>query len=61
MKYKVYLPHNYQVGDIGDLTVHIVYLYRYVNLPASIGLTEDQKVQYEDVKFMVSPYHIIDQ
>lgn len=60
MKYKVYLPSTYQVGDIGDLTIHVVYLYRYVNLPASIGLTEDQKVQYQDVKYMVSPYHIVD-
>lgn len=59
-KYRVALPHNYQVGDIGDLIIHIVYLYRYVNLPASITLTEDQKVQYEDVKFIISPYHIID-
>ena len=59
-KYDVILPSNYQVGDIGDLVIHIVYLYRYVNLPASITLTEDQKVQYEDVKYIVSPYHIVD-
>jgi hypothetical protein len=49
------------VGDLGDIFVHVYYLYRYVNLPASIALTEDQKVQYEDVKFMVSPYHILEQ
>jgi len=30
-------------------------------LPASITLTEDQKVQYEDIKFIVSPYHILEQ
>lgn len=59
-KYKVALPHNYQVGDIGEIIIQIVYLYRYVNLPASIGLTEEQKVQYEDIKFIVSPYHIVD-
>lgn len=46
---------------MGDIYVHIVYLYRYVNLPASITLTEDQKVQYEDIKFIVSPYHILEQ
>jgi hypothetical protein len=59
-KYQVALPHNYQVGDIGDIFVHVVYLYRYVNLPASITLHEDQKLQYEDVKYLVSPYHILD-
>jgi hypothetical protein len=46
---------------MGDIYVHIAYLYRYINLPTSITLTEDQKVQYEDTKFIVSPYHILEQ
>ena len=49
------------MGDIGDLWVQAVYLYRYSNLPASITLTEDQKLQFEDVKFLVSPYHALNQ
>ena len=34
------------------------YLNRYNNLPKSITMNEDQKLQYQDVKFMVSPYDI---
>ena len=37
-KYVIALPHNYQVGDIGEIAAHIVYLYRYENLPSSIAL-----------------------
>lgn len=55
------LPHKYHVGDIGEVYTHIVYLYRYVNLPTSISLMEDQKLQYEDIKFIVSPYHVLEQ
>jgi hypothetical protein len=40
--------------------VHIVYLFRYENLPSSIALKEDQKLQYEDIKYIVSPYHIVE-
>lgn len=38
------------------MTAQIVYLNRYANLPQSISLNEDQKLQYEDSKFIVSPY-----
>ena len=41
------------VGEEADLVVNIGYINRYVNLPASIGLSEDQKLQYEDIKFVL--------
>ena len=49
------------MGDIGDIYINVFYLYRYNNLPASITLTEDQKLQFEDIKFLVFPYHCIEQ
>ena len=45
-KYRIDLPYSHESGDFGELLVHIVYLYRYVNLPASITFHEDQKLQY---------------
>lgn len=39
-----------------EIVVQVVYLDRYVNLPQSITLSEDQRFQYEDVKYLVSPY-----
>ncbi len=56
--YSVRLPSNYQIGDEGELTAHLIYINRYVNLPASITLSEDQRLQYADTKFIVSPYSI---
>ena len=44
-----------------NIFASIVYINRYVNLPASITLSEDQKLQYEDIKFIVSPYTIAKQ
>jgi Ribophorin I len=36
----------------------MVFINRYINLPASITLSEDQRLQYADTKFIVSPYAI---
>ena len=55
------LSHNVNVGEEADLVINIGYINRYVNLPASIGLSEDQKLQYEDIKFMLSPYAVSSQ
>lgn len=50
------LPFNLNIDEELEVSVQVVYLNRYVNLPQSISLNEDQKLQYEDSKFIVSPY-----
>lgn len=39
----------------------LVFLDRYVNLPQSISLSEDQRLQYEDSRHLVSPYAVDEQ
>lgn len=59
--YKVKLPYNLNIDEEVDVAVQFIYLDRYVNLPKSIALGEDQKLQYEDIKFIVSPYEVSSQ
>ena len=56
--YRIKLASNHHIGDEGEVYIVVYYLNRYVNLPQSITMNEDQKLQYEDVKFMVSPYDV---
>lgn len=40
------------------LYVQLLFINRYVNFPASIELSEDQKFEYQDTKTFVSPYQV---
>ena len=55
------MPFNLNIDEEVELIAQIVYLDRYVNLPQSISLSEDQRLQYEDIKYLVSPYDVQEQ
>jgi hypothetical protein len=57
----VKLPYNLNIDEEVELIVQLVFLDRYVNLPQSISLSEDQRLQYEDTKSLVSPYAVSEQ
>lgn len=54
--YRVKLPFNLNIDEEMEIVAQLVYLDRYVNLPQTITLSEDQRFQYEDTKYLVSPY-----
>jgi hypothetical protein len=57
----VKLPFNLNIDEEVEIIVQVVFLDRYVNLPQSITLSEDQRLQYEDTKYLVSPYPVHEQ
>ena len=44
------------LDDTYVVYVQMTFINRYVNFPAQIDLSEDQKFEYEDSKKFVSPY-----
>lgn len=55
------LPYNLNIDEEVEIIAQVVFLDRYVNLPQSITLSEDQRLQYEDTKYLVSAYPVHEQ
>lgn len=56
--YEISIKKRLHKDDSYTLVTSIVFLNRYVNYPASIDLSEDQKFEYKDNKKFLSPYHV---
>lgn len=56
MLYRVEIKNRPHEKETLNVAVSITYLNRYVNYPAAIDMTEDQKFEYLDTKRFVAPY-----